>query len=358
MTRKRQPLDDGKHLFACETCNERFTRFENLKRHQRNHGENVTEQCPCCEVTCRRRDLLKRHVRKFHPDEFIRLYSHNDTTDAAQTLTSLANEEIVNGLSGFTPSFYDFRSPAVIDSVTAAMSSFTPEEVNHYLSLYWNRHFPVVHQATFDPRTLPLLTGAMICIATDNTALWSELVVYRCDGGVPLMQAHLLLAYYGYYSGNTDIASQLLVALILQVRKFEIGTANTWKEFVQVGSLRVLRHLVHLLTLQASIVCNAPLRSTDSCTMPTIEDWTATESEWKNTGELDLAHSWEILQKVRDGVDVKFEVVDVVTQVAAGQVEEISDPSPFVAALVHDYAISQNRSDLKAKLEKTKMVAR
>lgn len=99
---KNSNADDGRHLFGCEVCGERFTRHENLKRHQRNHDETAIEHCPKCDVTCRRHDLLKRHVKKFHPNEFEILFppkipghppaKHDErmqTTDAAQTLTSL-----------------------------------------------------------------------------------------------------------------------------------------------------------------------------------------------------------------------------------------------------------------------------
>lgn len=106
-TRKRAKnsnADDGRHLFGCEVCGERFTRHENLKRHQRNHDDSAIEHCPKCEVTCRRHDLLKRHVKKFHPVDFDSIFppkvpgqtpiKQDDrmlaATDAAQTLTSLA----------------------------------------------------------------------------------------------------------------------------------------------------------------------------------------------------------------------------------------------------------------------------
>lgn len=111
---KNSNADDGRHLFGCEVCGERFTRHENLKRHQRNHDDSAIEHCPKCEVTCRRHDLLKRHVKKFHPADFDLILpaklpgqqqqpgqgppqvqiKQDDrmlaATDAAQTLTSLA----------------------------------------------------------------------------------------------------------------------------------------------------------------------------------------------------------------------------------------------------------------------------
>lgn len=101
---KNSNADDGRHLFGCVVCGERFTRHENLKRHQRNHDDSAIEQCPKCEVTCRRHDLLKRHVKKFHPGDFDIIFppkipglipiKQDDrmlaATDAAQTLTSLA----------------------------------------------------------------------------------------------------------------------------------------------------------------------------------------------------------------------------------------------------------------------------
>lgn len=102
---KNSNADDGRHLFGCEVCGERFTRHENLKRHQRNHDDSAIEHCPKCEVTCRRHDLLKRHVKKFHPADFDTIFPPKvpgqqpvkqeeqrmlAATDAAQTLTSLA----------------------------------------------------------------------------------------------------------------------------------------------------------------------------------------------------------------------------------------------------------------------------
>lgn len=58
--------------FQCQTCQSRFTRHENLKRHAALHArtrEGASLTCHFCAATFSRSDLRQRHTRRKHPDQ-------------------------------------------------------------------------------------------------------------------------------------------------------------------------------------------------------------------------------------------------------------------------------------------------
>lgn len=58
--------------FQCQTCQSRFTRHENLKRHAALHARNregASLACHFCAATFSRSDLRQRHTRRKHPDQ-------------------------------------------------------------------------------------------------------------------------------------------------------------------------------------------------------------------------------------------------------------------------------------------------
>jgi hypothetical protein len=58
--------------FQCQTCQSRFTRHENLKRHAALHArtrEEASLTCHFCAATFSRSDLRQRHTRRKHPDQ-------------------------------------------------------------------------------------------------------------------------------------------------------------------------------------------------------------------------------------------------------------------------------------------------
>ncbi len=56
----------SKKRFHCEVCGKDFGRRDNLKRHQRNHQQELHVKCPLCEKTFARRDCLASHVANVH----------------------------------------------------------------------------------------------------------------------------------------------------------------------------------------------------------------------------------------------------------------------------------------------------
>ncbi|KAJ5811674.1 hypothetical protein N7474_007975 [Penicillium riverlandense] len=52
--------------YACSTCEESFTRSEHLRRHELSHRNHKPHACPHCTLTSARKDVISRHVKKFH----------------------------------------------------------------------------------------------------------------------------------------------------------------------------------------------------------------------------------------------------------------------------------------------------
>ena len=53
--------NETQESFACDHCDKRFNRKENLTRHLKNHGDKI-HICDVCSKAFTRSDLLKRHV--------------------------------------------------------------------------------------------------------------------------------------------------------------------------------------------------------------------------------------------------------------------------------------------------------
>ncbi|KAJ5198173.1 uncharacterized protein N7498_007290 [Penicillium cinerascens] len=52
--------------YACSICEETFTRSEHLRRHELSHRNHKPHACPQCSLTSARKDVISRHVKKFH----------------------------------------------------------------------------------------------------------------------------------------------------------------------------------------------------------------------------------------------------------------------------------------------------
>ncbi|KAJ9104231.1 hypothetical protein QFC19_004048 [Naganishia cerealis] len=68
MTRTPQP-GVPKEVFTCE-CGQTYSRLEYLKRHQRKHNDDKPFQCTICIKSFARSDVLLRHKRRCHPEEY------------------------------------------------------------------------------------------------------------------------------------------------------------------------------------------------------------------------------------------------------------------------------------------------
>ncbi|ORY74604.1 hypothetical protein BCR37DRAFT_202640 [Protomyces lactucae-debilis] len=318
--KRRKLADDGRHLFGCEICGERFTRFENLKRHKRNHDATSVEQCPCCKVKCKRPDLLKRHVKKFHPQEMERLYpkpvpgvpmapqEQFATTDAAQTLTSLAmpapvdpalqlqheHNMLINNLHGFVPTIMQPSSNDLLDRLPEM--PFTEQQLEEFTALYFQHFhaaFPVLHQPTFAKHfeETPWLLLPVACIGALYTqdlsyqkkalSVWMNLVSIiksydledsRTDP-IALSLAALLLCYFGIFFGDEQThtaALELHASRIFQQRRlgFKEGPVSAmdeqatvdenWQTFLARETRLRLLFGMQLLDMQINTIFGTP----------------------------------------------------------------------------------------------------
>nr|KAK5450311.1 hypothetical protein LTR18_000327 [Exophiala xenobiotica] len=64
----------------CSICAQAFSRAEHLIRHERSHRKERPFSCPHCEATFTRKDLIKRHITRKHP-ELVSASSRNATAD-------------------------------------------------------------------------------------------------------------------------------------------------------------------------------------------------------------------------------------------------------------------------------------
>lgn len=78
----KEPQDSGSlrvQPYGCSQCGSRFTRRENLKRHEDVHKAKTMNKCKFCPKTFVRKDLVLRHQRHVHK---LELHSENDSQPA------------------------------------------------------------------------------------------------------------------------------------------------------------------------------------------------------------------------------------------------------------------------------------
>ncbi|EPY52711.1 zf-C2H2 type zinc finger protein [Schizosaccharomyces cryophilus OY26] len=78
-TKRKNSQDlDGFHKrpFICDLCEKRFTRLENLTRHKLSHDDTKSIHCEYCQQSCKRTDLLKRHIQRHHSGVLPNSSSH------------------------------------------------------------------------------------------------------------------------------------------------------------------------------------------------------------------------------------------------------------------------------------------
>ncbi|KAJ5907148.1 uncharacterized protein N7473_004064 [Penicillium subrubescens] len=63
------PADIVPLWFQCDypDCNAKYRRKEHLNRHRNHHDKEIHVACPYCESVLTRNDLLRRHIRTYHP---------------------------------------------------------------------------------------------------------------------------------------------------------------------------------------------------------------------------------------------------------------------------------------------------
>lgn len=88
----------SKHLgikFECDSCNQVFSRFENINRHKRDVHPTVKEpywkpfSCQECGYTCTRKDGLKKHIKDVHTEK--REYKCHECLESFKTKATLNN---------------------------------------------------------------------------------------------------------------------------------------------------------------------------------------------------------------------------------------------------------------------------
>ncbi|CAK7237184.1 hypothetical protein SEUCBS140593_009872 [Sporothrix eucalyptigena] len=68
---------------TCPTCFKTFTRSEHCARHQFSHNKERPFPCRFCGKTYARKDLVKRHERTLHAEEYTKLMEANDARSGA-----------------------------------------------------------------------------------------------------------------------------------------------------------------------------------------------------------------------------------------------------------------------------------
>ncbi|KAJ5185609.1 hypothetical protein N7491_006521 [Penicillium cf. griseofulvum] len=65
------PADNVPSWFQCDypDCNAKYRRKEHLNRHLNHHKGKSNLACPYCESVLTRNDLLRRHIRTYHPQQ-------------------------------------------------------------------------------------------------------------------------------------------------------------------------------------------------------------------------------------------------------------------------------------------------
>ncbi|KAJ9096324.1 hypothetical protein QFC21_005144 [Naganishia friedmannii] len=76
MTRTPQP-GVPKEVFPCD-CGQTYSRLEYLRRHQRKHNDDKPFACTICIKSFARSDVLLRHKRRCHPDEYAAAEESNE----------------------------------------------------------------------------------------------------------------------------------------------------------------------------------------------------------------------------------------------------------------------------------------
>ncbi|KAF1948312.1 hypothetical protein CC80DRAFT_459454, partial [Byssothecium circinans] len=117
--------------YACDVCQSRFTRHENLKRHAALHSRSQGEAalpCDLCHATFSRPDLRNRHMKRKHPDHDVsrvrkrRRHDRHDSSsplrvdndDTPNLAGSLTQQTAMSEVAGAS---YNFSNP-LIDEVT------------------------------------------------------------------------------------------------------------------------------------------------------------------------------------------------------------------------------------------------
>ncbi|OJJ03316.1 hypothetical protein ASPVEDRAFT_170685 [Aspergillus versicolor CBS 583.65] len=67
----RRSDNSAAHPFQCSHpgCSAAYQRKEHLNRHLAHHSQGARSSCPYCDSTLARSDLLRRHIKNYHPEK-------------------------------------------------------------------------------------------------------------------------------------------------------------------------------------------------------------------------------------------------------------------------------------------------
>ncbi|KAL4887531.1 C6 and C2H2 transcription factor [Aspergillus karnatakaensis] len=175
------PADSSQSLFQCTYpgCGARYQRKGHRNRHMAQHSQQDRLSCPYCESTVTRNDLLRRHVRIYHPQE--------DPYPSRRAQRACASchkkkERCDGGFpcnacrrKGIACSSAETNAPVERDTTEAAASNKSPAAIyferntQRYIDIYFKEFhpaWPFLYCSTFDLSTEPtVLVQSMVMLA-------------------------------------------------------------------------------------------------------------------------------------------------------------------------------------------------
>ncbi|BFZ58661.1 hypothetical protein PYCC9005_005725 [Savitreella phatthalungensis] len=289
-----------RHAFSCTQCGQRFTRHENLKRHMRGHADPTPQMCSLCNVACRRPDLLRRHVKRFHILDYPRLYPATPSGHAsARTRSDHSSPEPF--AKRLKPNTQDFTQPSISASSNNDnnFERITTPELLTGIDLYFQHFhhlFPILNESAADLRlgvADTFLSGPVACLGmlysqdlrvqARSTSFWWELIgiLRSTDDGeddaelegssvqdVQYAQSWLLLIYHGLFHGNPKahtLARQSHHDRVAKLRNVRPQTEAAANILIATYLLDLqLSAVFQLLPLLTPHDMHHPLRSSDA----------------------------------------------------------------------------------------------
>lgn len=189
-------LIDSKRVFPCDQCAKRFTRHENLTRHKACHSKAEPIPCPYCEIKCKRKDLLKRHIQRFHNDKSVIEEGSKDVLDV-----KAAASQQEDNMKIVLPSFDAIDVPKAYHPSLRPYFTILPlipsDFLEHYIEGYFEWFhpvFPFIHQASFNSENVAAsFLRSLVVIACLCTGIESDfsMALLFWDSGFHVLQLYL-----------------------------------------------------------------------------------------------------------------------------------------------------------------------
>ncbi|CAG8125074.1 unnamed protein product [Penicillium nalgiovense] len=206
------PADVAPLWFQCDypDCNAKYRRKEHLNRHRNHHKGETNLACPYCESVLTRNDLLRRHIRTYHPQRHAppsrksracsACHARKVRCEGVLPCNACQHRGIICVPAGDETAgeqqfcIDDLRPLPPVSTINDSVSD-APRWIAHdYIDIYFNSfhpEWPFLHRGTFDFAKEPcVLVQSVVAIG-----LWVKGTQEARDASVQL-HARLCSAFY------------------------------------------------------------------------------------------------------------------------------------------------------------------